>query len=59
MQEATKKMKESHVSQVKLLLHTLDPKGDDITKLVQEAGDIIWESWVLPQMEGVQSSRDH
>ena len=39
-----------HVGQVRALLESLDPKGEDITVLAKEDGDIVWTKWVHPHL---------
>ena len=38
------------MGQVSALLESLDPKGEDITVLAKEDGDIVWTQWVHPHL---------
>lgn len=40
-----------HVGQVKSLLNSLDPEGEDITSLGDDGGDAVWLKWVKPHLE--------
>ena len=40
-----------HVRQVAKLLEELDAKGDDITVLSKDDGDIVWNNWVDPHLQ--------
>ena len=39
-----------HASQMRLLLETIDPKGDDILHLLDDQGDAVWKKWVKPHL---------
>ena len=38
----------NHASQVRLLLEHLDPDGKDVTCLVDDDTDAVWEKWAHP-----------
>ena len=40
-----------HASQVKTILNDIDPKGLDITVLVEEEANRVWLDWVVPNLK--------
>lgn len=44
-----------HASQMRALLEHLEPGGDDITCLVQNEGDAVWQWWVSPMIDQKQN----
>ena len=46
---------QQHASQVRTLLHDLDPRGTDINILAEDEGYIVWADWVDPKMEELSS----
>ena len=39
-----------HASQMRLLLESIDPKGDNIFCLLDDQGDAVWKLWVKPHL---------
>ena len=39
-----------HASQMRLLLESVDPNGDDILCLLEDEGDAVWKRWVKPHL---------
>ena len=44
-------IKLQHTSQVKTILYHLDPDGNDINCIADEAGASVWHNWVRPRLE--------
>ena len=40
-----------HAAQVSRILEEIDPDGDDIICLCADRGDVVWKSWVEPQLK--------
>ena len=50
-QLATKRsIRLQHASQMRSLLETINPKGDDILCLLDHQGDAVWKLWVKPHL---------